>query len=119
MSEFSERFKLALHTRIKKGTIEVDTPKGKVLMKYGGTFFKGYRIIHPSVIEENGKLKFIPINFICNGWANLFKLLGTIAIFAFVFWSYNGVISQFNVIQNSTCVQNCLNNIPKIINPLG
>ena len=112
MSEWSERFKLALHERIKKGTVEVDANGERILLKKGR---RKYRIIMPPVIEEDGKLKMMWANFLFGGWFNLFKLFGIMIIFAFVFWSVHGLFLQYNSIVNNTCVQNCLTNIPNFV----
>lgn len=113
MSEWSERFKLSLHERIKRNTVEFNTPNGeRILMKYGGFIFKRWHVIEPPVIEENGKLKFMKANFFFGGWKNLFFLVGVLVIFGFVFWSVSNLFQQYNTIVNNTCVQSCLGNLP-------
>jgi hypothetical protein len=129
MSEWSERFKLALHNRIKKGTVEIkDLPDGGMILIKGRKFVKEkttrkgrlipahwrgrYRIINPPVVEqEDGSLKFIPVNFLFNGWGNLWKLIGIVAIAAIVFSSVHGLFVQYAKLTTNICYTSCFSHL--------
>jgi len=109
MSEWSERMKLNLHNRIKKGTIEVDAGGERVLLKKGR--FGKYRIIVPPVIETDGKLKFIWINFLFNGWGNLVKLIGILVIAGLVYSSVHNLFVQYAKLAGNLCYTSCFSHL--------
>jgi hypothetical protein len=123
MSELSEKIKLRLHNRIKKGTVEIkDLPDGESILvkkrklKKSGKYIGQWRIINPPVIEQpDGSLKFIWTNFLFNGWRNLVKLLLTAAIFVFVFVTVHNLFIQFVALQNNVCYFSCFSKLGSAI----